>query len=594
MLRMPTKLLIVSLVLLAGCGAPEVTALPTIIPPQFSPTSTTAPSQQPSTMPSATPTTAAASPVAVPARTSVRADQLPLDQPWVLTSDALTAVGADGRLTNLVQPVITTIERAGQPPLLITRADDQSLALVDPETWSSHTLPLPAGTSVSGPFAWSPDHAEVAAIVFATAPADGVKTGNQVYRIDVQRGLARLVLDQFGGNPIYDPPEPVAWGPAGLLVRVQSSASSVFWQVDLRQAPATARAVLTIGDTGGWSIDDRGRFLVHRYFGQAPLVRDLAAGTEREIAGSTPLVAPDGTRIAYLSPRSDTSSGCCTLHIEPTDDRNGIITVLVLVALDSDAVRLAWTSDGARLLVVESASALAQAGGIENIGSGRLSVLRPDGTLVGSITPRNAESLRLTHDDHVLVVERGAPYSLEQIDLSTAALPTRTIELPASSMASVSRVVYAPPVPDTAAISSEPLQQYPDDAFGVTFAFPASWHKSSLAMDRYDGDTGFVTVGAGLNGGVWTIQSACEHESSHKLQPYGSAPSLEYVTIDQQPACLIWPSADQDPGFEDMAELVALPPHPITVAGTTYDFLIVSADKHHLPAIVSTVQFRRP
>lgn len=594
MLRVPTTLVLAGLALLCSCGAPEIAAPPTIPPPQPPASATATPRRVPT--PLTTPTIEAARSTALPAPAPVHAVQLPLDQPWIWSDGALTAIGADGHLTELVQPVLATIERAGQPPLLIARADDQSLTLIDSANWVSHSLPLPAGTSVSGPFAWSPDQSEVAVITFGNTPTIGPKTGYQIYRVDVQRGTARLVLEQLGGNAIYDPPEPVAWGAQGLLVRVQSSATSVFWQVDLSQAPAAARPIVTIGETGGWSVDDRGRFLAHRYSGQAPLVRNLATGAEREITGSTPAIAPDGSQLAYVSPRSDTPSGCCTLHIEPTDDRDGATTSLVLVAPDSETVQLAWTSDGTRQLIIASRSAFAQAGGIENIGRGRLWVVRPDGTLVGSVTLRDAESLRLTHDDQVVVVERGEPLMLAQIDLRTSA-PTLSARLPENSTGSAPWVVYAPPAPIPPAPSSadgaEALQQYPNDAFGVAFAFPASWRPSARSMDRYDGDTGFVSVGAGLTGGMWTIQSACEHEAGHKLRPYGSAPKLEYLTIDHQPACLIWPSADQDPGFENMAELVVLAPRPITIADTSYDFLILSADTHHLRTIASTIQLHQ-
>lgn len=606
--------LLVCLALLSGCGTPSPATSPTISAPQPSPKRPTAEAQRSATPSSAAPTAAAASPAVSPtsAPALARAAELPLDQPWVWADGALTAVGADRQFTTLVQPVLVTIERAGLPPLLITRADDHSLALVDPEGWTSHNLSLPAGTMVSGPFAWSPDRTEVAAIVFADAPATAAKTGYQLYRIDVQRGAARLVLDQLGGDAVYDPPEPVAWGPDALLVRVQSSATSVFWRVDLAHEPAAAHQVLTIGETGGWSVDERAGLLAHRYFGQAPLVRNLTAGVERPIAGSTPAVAPDGTRIAYLTPSSSRSSGCCTLHIEPADGRDAL--AVSLSSASSDAIQLAWTSDGTRLLAVESGSAFTQAGGVQIIGHGQLWVLRSDGTLVGSIALRNAESLRLTPDDQVLVVERGEPFILEQFDLRASATRALATELALASTASAPWVVYAPPAADRMASlpagaaasmplaplptspspvdGAESLQQYPADAFGVAFTFPASWRKSSRSMDRYDGDIGFVTVGAGLNGGVWTIQSACEHEASHKLHPYGTTPQLEYVTVDHQLACLIWPSADQDPGFEAMAELIVLAPHPIIVADTSYDFLILSADKRYLRVIAQTVQFR--
>jgi hypothetical protein len=65
---------------------------------------------------------------------------------------------------------------------------------------------------------------------------------------------------------------------------------------------------------------------------------------------------------------------------------------------------------------------------------------------VGSIALRNAESLRLTHDDQVVVVERGEPYVLTQIDLRSSARAA-TVKLSGSSTTSAPWVVYAPPAP---------------------------------------------------------------------------------------------------------------------------------------------------
>src|SRR5689334_5266221 len=104
MVRMPTKLLLVWLALLSGCGAPEVATPPTIPPPQPPRASATATPQRPASPVIATPAAAAASPAGFPTPAPARAAQLPLDQPWVLTTDVLTAVGVGGQLTNLAQP----------------------------------------------------------------------------------------------------------------------------------------------------------------------------------------------------------------------------------------------------------------------------------------------------------------------------------------------------------------------------------------------------------------------------------------------------------------------------------------------------------
>ena len=76
------------------------------------------------------------------------------------------------------------------------------------------------------------------------------------------------------------------------------------------------------------------------------------------------------------------------------------------------------------------------------------------------------------------------------------------------------------------------------------------------------------------------------------LQPHGSAPAIETLTIQGQEARLIMPSADQRQDLEGRAALLVRYPAPVTIQGESYEYLVLLADRGHIRGIASTLRFR--
>jgi len=158
---------------------------------------------------------------------------------------------------------------------------------------------------------------------------------------------------------------------------------------------------------------------------------------------------------------------------------------------------------------------------------------------------------------------------------------------------------------------------YTHHTFGVSFRYPAGWLPTAAESDgtRFAGEEGFFHIGA--MGGD-SLDEVVASEAGHTLQPYGSQPSVERLQVAGQEARLILPADDQPAGTADQAALIVHYPHPRDLsqqpaeyeyvvpgvggggsgisdvpglAGETYAFFVLWADKTHIRAIAPTVQF---
>ena len=123
---------------------------------------------------------------------------------------------------------------------------------------------------------------------------------------------------------------------------------------------------------------------------------------------------------------------------------------------------------------------------------------------------------------------------------------------------------------------------------GVSFRYPAHWKHAPEYADRteFEGPEGSVQIAAADGD---SPQAVCRANARHKLRPYGEHPHIEILRVQGQPACIIWPSADQ--GAPYYAELVVAYPHPVTIDGNEYKQLLVNAHKNYMRAIVATLKF---
>jgi TolB protein len=133
---------------------------------------------------------------------------------------------------------------------------------------------------------------------------------------------------------------------------------------------------------------------------------------------------------------------------------------------------------------------------------------------------------------------------------------------------------------------------YSSARYGVSLSYPGGWQPVPGYEERIGGEDGFFQLSA-LDGEGWTLEAACELEAAHELQPYGTEPSIEYLT-GQGPGCLILPSADQPADMLGQAGLIVSYPRPREIDDETYHFFVLWADQQNIQTIVTTLRFDLP
>src|SRR5271157_5183002 len=89
--------------------------------------------------------------------------------------------------------------------------------------------------------------------------------------------------------------------------------------------------------------------------------------------------------------------------------------------------------------------------------------------------------------------------------------------------------------------SSAERQMYVDKVYQITFRYPKDW-KVDPSVPYAHGDDGYVKITA--SGGD-TPRQVCQGQAQHKARPFGTHPTIRSLTVQGQPACLVWPSKDQ-------------------------------------------------
>jgi TolB protein len=126
-------------------------------------------------------------------------------------------------------------------------------------------------------------------------------------------------------------------------------------------------------------------------------------------------------------------------------------------------------------------------------------------------------------------------------------------------------------------------------AFAISLQYPADWQPVPGYGSPETGEIRF----AGINGffqinsmDADSIDLAAAAEAGHKLQPYGSHPTIEVLQIQGQDARLILPSSDQP---YQAALIVRYPPVATLVWSPRY--FILWADASHIRTIAETLRF---
>ena len=130
--------------------------------------------------------------------------------------------------------------------------------------------------------------------------------------------------------------------------------------------------------------------------------------------------------------------------------------------------------------------------------------------------------------------------------------------------------------------------------FAVSLQYPADWQpvpgyiSPELGETRFGAINGFFQIGAMDTD---SIDQAAAAEAKHKLQPYGSQPTIEVLQIQGQEARLILPSEDQPSGMQNQAAIIIRYPQPVNVIGTPARYFVLYADYTHIRTIAQTLQF---
>ncbi len=126
---------------------------------------------------------------------------------------------------------------------------------------------------------------------------------------------------------------------------------------------------------------------------------------------------------------------------------------------------------------------------------------------------------------------------------------------------------------------------FASDVHHAVVPYPSHWQ--AVSWQRLEGPDGFLELLADNQPGE--LSAAC---SQHAVS-YGSRPQISYLDVDGLPACLIMPSADQDPLLRGQAALIAEYPEPIYFAhmNVTYRLFVMLADRDHIQTMVAGLTF---
>lgn len=147
---------------------------------------------------------------------------------------------------------------------------------------------------------------------------------------------------------------------------------------------------------------------------------------------------------------------------------------------------------------------------------------------------------------------------------------------------------------------------YTETRLNIVFQLPAKWQRierngAPHEFEDQDG-YGYASFSDSLisptNSGE-SVEALCQKEvelanAKHQefgQKPYGEHPKVIKAQIDQQPACFVLPSTDQDEHFEGKSVLFVRYPPALALKPEQLRFLNVVSDKDHIQSIAETIHF---
>ena len=132
-----------------------------------------------------------------------------------------------------------------------------------------------------------------------------------------------------------------------------------------------------------------------------------------------------------------------------------------------------------------------------------------------------------------------------------------------------------------------PCEKILYEDYRLLLNYPANWGCNKVENAFVNtGAEGFIEIT--FREVSRTAKEFCEAQiqDSHGSNRFGKNPTMEILEIDNQPACLVWPSADQPPKYKKASLLVVTYPQKHTL-------LLLSADKNHIRGFMSSLKFVR-
>ena len=350
----------------------------------------------------------------------------------------VSTIDAAGNAYMYPTPFSRIIERANQPPLLVTCPMSDTLAIIDPLSDRRVELDLPASTFIEQAVI-NPNGESIALVVWPTdeQPTTAIAP---VQLLDLADGTLRPLVDSEKFSVMQEGygAQIIGWVDDKLYFHQQISGSAYFWVVD--PAVPEARPILSVGQSGGWSFLPQQRALIWHYMSDTTQWFDLATEQNRPFAAAFALESPDGTMVGVISdtlqlyePRTD--------QMSPSDPP---LVAQLLTDWEYTEEDWRWRADSQELLITQKRP---------DADLFEATIVRRNGTIRTAITLGNPTSdlvgvPHLTNaGDLVLIVTNETAQSLRVINTRTTPPTAHDLRLPAIAdpwIARSRRIVYLP------------------------------------------------------------------------------------------------------------------------------------------------------
>ena len=127
--------------------------------------------------------------------------------------------------------------------------------------------------------------------------------------------------------------------------------------------------------------------------------------------------------------------------------------------------------------------------------------------------------------------------------------------------------------------------KYINNTYKLSLMYPPLWAK--LNNLHYAGIDGYFRISELKTDK--TLEDVCKSEAFHKLQPYGSNPSIVSDTATGLDACLILPSEDQPTDMKKQSALIIKYTKGKQIDNQLSSYIILYTDMEHLKELKNSL-----